>query len=163
MTTIYRSDLTPGIADEAIAVEELRLPMQLSQPRAVEQRRAAFARLDAMVRRQLVRAAPGMFPVVQPATIYDAVYTATPEIGGHWSVASTAMALFMHSISSYTVALAFDEEQQPDHFVVSGAREFVSDGVSEAALAAALLQKVQGVAAGGVPYLRWHSRCAAPE
>ncbi|MHB8575515.1 MAG: hypothetical protein ACYDCQ_09300 [Dehalococcoidia bacterium] len=138
MRTMNGYPFAEAPAHEAIAVQELRLPPNFAAPRIVEQRRRACSDLDAMVRRGLPRVAPGMFAAVQPPTIYDAVYPATPEIGGHWSIASTWMGLFTHTISSYTVALAFDDEQRPHHFIVSGAREISTPDASEASLTAAL-------------------------
>jgi hypothetical protein len=43
-----------------------------------------------------------------------------------------------HGVWSYAVTLCFDERERPHHFIVSGATTAETDGVSEAALAAAI-------------------------
>lgn len=133
MTTTLRYEL----ADHDITVKELSLPSGLTQPAAVEARRIAMRALQPMVQRLLPRLGVISF---QPAfaTVYDAVYAATPAIGGHWAVAARSLGLFSHTIASYSVALAFDDENLPGYFIVSGQREFVTAGVDEAALAQAL-------------------------
>ncbi len=75
---------------------------------------------------------------VAPPTVYDALYPATPEIGGHWTASRSAFDLFTHTIWSYAVSLAFDDEGQPLRFIVDGASTIESDGIDEAALARAL-------------------------
>src|SRR5579871_2444396 len=90
-------------------------PVELEQPDAAELRREAMRSLDPMVRRLLARAGGAMPMQVAPVTIYDAVYPAIPELGGHWTATSTWMGFLMHTIASYTVALAFDREQRPSH------------------------------------------------
>lgn len=52
------------------------------------------------------------------------------------------MGVFTHVVWSYTVTLLFDEQQRPDRFVVHGARDVASEGVSAAALAAAIERAV---------------------
>jgi hypothetical protein len=134
MTTTHRYE--PAELD--ITIDELHLPEQMRRQSEICARRTAVETLDLMVRRLLSRLAADIFTQVQPPTIYDAIYPATPEVGGFWTVAARWVGLFTHTISTYTVSLAFDDHNHPDHFIVTGAREMRTAGVSEAALAQAV-------------------------
>ncbi len=123
MDTAITALLSHRTGSPAIAVDVLTLPAGLREPAIVDSRRVAMQRLDVLVRQAMSGLAASMFAVAPAATIYDAVYPAMPEIGGFWTVASRWMGLINHSISSYTVSLAFDRQNRPDHFIVSGARE----------------------------------------
>src|SRR2546428_514403 len=81
---------------------------------------------EALVRPLLTRllSFPGV--AVLPLTVYDAVYPATPELGGHWTVSAVWVGPFAHTTWTYTVAVAFDAAGEPDHFVITGAREIVT-------------------------------------
>ncbi|HZQ36038.1 MAG TPA: hypothetical protein VFD32_08910, partial [Dehalococcoidia bacterium] len=122
----------PGIA-------ELRLPSTLTQQERVERRRAAFATLGSAVRPLLTRLGGVPF-TAQELTVYDAIYAATPEIGGFWTIANRVFGLLGHQIASYTVSLAFDEQDRPRCFVISGAIVVKSEDASPAALDAAIEQ-----------------------
>ena len=126
-------------ATDSIAVDELRLPASLAQISAVAARTAGMRTFDTMVRRLLPRLELTAFGPAR-ATIYDAVHHASPEVGGHWTLASRSIGPLDHSISSYSVALAFDDENLPDHFVITGAREVVTTDARETSLATALDQ-----------------------
>lgn len=132
METAIRALLDHKATSSAIAIDELTLPASLREPAIVEARRVTLERLDVTVRQALRPLSASLFAVTEAATIYDAVYPATPEIGGFWTVASRWMGLITHSVSNYTVSLAFDSQNRPDHFIVSGAREVrTSDASSE--------------------------------
>ncbi len=134
MITMQREDT----ARYGLQIDELRLPAGLRQRTAVEERGEAMLALDPMVQRLLPRL--GLTSVMnRPAlTVYDAVYAATPEIGGHWTVAARWLGFFTHTVSSFSITLAFDAENLPSYFVVAGARTIITDDVSERALAGAL-------------------------
>lgn len=143
MTTVATIEPVVSIGAAHAAPEpgivELRLPGGLTQPERVERRRAAFAALGSAVRPLLARLGGVPFSA-QELTVYDAVYPATPEIGGFWTIAQRAFGLLSHQIASYTVALAFDEQDRPLCFVISGAIAVRSEDASPAALAAAIDQ-----------------------
>jgi hypothetical protein len=133
------SSLAPTTTNRAW-VTELRPPERLTPEKQLARRRREIGRLDPMVRRQLTQLG-GMTPIrVAPPTVYDALYPATPEIGGHWDASWSVVHFFTHAIWSYAVSLAFDEHGQPLRFVVEGASTIESDGLDEAALARALEQ-----------------------
>lgn len=120
---------------ETIAIEEWR---PSAAARALDQRRAAFMALNRAVQRLLPRLALTSVLGDQPLTIYEAIYPATPAIGGYWTVAVRRFGPFSHAIASYTVSLAFDDEQRPAHFVIEGARSVTTADASPAALVAGI-------------------------
>ena len=129
---------TPAIRHESaetIAIEEWR---PSAAARALEQRRAAFMALNREVQKLLPRLAVTSVLGDQPLTIYDAIYPAMPTIGGYWTVAARRFGWISHAITSYTVSLAFDDEQRPAHFVIDGARSVTTADASPAALAAGI-------------------------
>jgi len=127
-----------GYLADSVAVTEARLASSRSTELSVARRREAMLALDPLVQRRLPRLGNGFLLSLRSLTIYDAIYPASPAVGGHWTRASRWVGMFTHTIASYTVALAFDAADNPDHFIVSGAAETISAGVSEAALTAAL-------------------------
>ncbi len=90
--------------------------------------------LDPLVRSQLPRLLPVPGAIVYPLTLYDRVYPAIPAFGGHWTVAAVWIGLLAHAAWSYTVVLAFDAANRPDHFIITGATEIVTRDASPAAL-----------------------------
>ena len=100
-------------ATDSIAVDELRLPASLAQISAIAARTTGMRTFDTMVRRLLPRLELTAFGPAQ-ATIYDAVHRASPEVGGHWTLASRSIGPFDHIVASYSIALAFDDENLPD-------------------------------------------------
>jgi hypothetical protein len=134
MTTIERHES----AGPTVAVQEWPAPVTLLKPRRVEARRSAMESLDPTVRRHLARLVGAVTPAIVDVTVYDAIFPAIPDIGGHWTVAFRRFGLFMHTIDSYTVSMAFDESDCPHHFVVAGATEETTLDATEASLSAAI-------------------------
>ncbi len=134
MTTMHRY----APAELGIRIDELHLPEEMRHQTEVGARRVTFETLDPMVRRLLICLAANLFAQVQPPTIYDAIYPATPEVGGFWTVSARWIGLLTHSVSTYTISLAFDRHNNPDHFIVTGAREQRTVDTSEDALAGAI-------------------------
>ncbi len=124
--------------DRYNTVETWPLPASLADAERVGRRREALLSFDAPVRRQLQRAVSALGAYTVELTIYEAIYAASPEVGGHWTAASAFFGLFSHSVRTLTVSLLFDEQDRPQRFLVSGARSVTSTDTSEAALAAAL-------------------------
>jgi len=104
----------------------------------IARRRAALTALDPLVRRQI----PGLWPAPALAqvdlTIYDLIFPAAVDTGGHWTATVAFFGVFAHAVLSYTVALVFDEADQPHHFAISGARTITTADTSAAALAAGI-------------------------
>jgi len=146
MATVAPVETVHAISSEHTArqpgIVELRLAGMPSQQERVERRRAAFAALGSAVRPLLARLGGVPFSA-QELTIYDAIFAATPEIGGYWTIANRAIGLLSHQIASYAVALAFDEQDRPRCFVISGATVVESEDTSPAALAAAIVAAQQ--------------------
>ncbi len=124
--------------DRYSTVETWPLPASLADAERLAARREALLALDPLVRRELQRAVSALGAYTVELTIYGAIYAASPEVGGHWTAASTFFGLLSHSVRTLAVSLLFDERDRPQRFVVSGARSVVSADTSEAALAAAL-------------------------
>lgn len=116
----------------------------------VAARQEAITALDSFVRPMLAGSLrlPFIFP--RPSvelTAYDEVFRRSAA-GGHWTLTSRWTGLLTHTIACYTVALHFDGDDRPSHFVISGARETVTDdatpeslgrGLAAAALAGPLV------------------------
>jgi len=127
-------------ADLRVPIDTILLPRAIVQRGRLQSRREALLALDPLVRRQLRQlSAPALAQTVE-LTVYDAVYAATPQVGGHWTATTSWFGLFSHAFGSYSVALVFDDADRPRHFAVTGAASVESDGVSEAALGRALAQ-----------------------
>ena len=126
------------LAPHAMPVEEFRLPAGLSVEQRVDRRRAALLALNPMVQRALTSVAGGLPAPTIDLTIYDAVYPANPQAGGHWTAASLMLGLWSHTIASYTVTLLFDDNDRPLRFLVHAATEVAASDASEAALRDAL-------------------------
>mgnify|MGYP001338146610 CR=1 FL=1 len=133
MSTADRSQ-----AESLITIEAWPLPRALSAGERPAARREALLALDPLVRRQLGLLRTGLAAQTVELTVYDTIYTASPQVGGHWTAAASWFGLLSHAIGSYSVMLVFDESDRPHHFTVTGAATVISDGISEAALAAAL-------------------------
>jgi hypothetical protein len=119
-------------------IDELVRPVEFGRDEAVEARRRAFCELEPMVCRHLAAFAPA-FSLPRPVlTVYDAVYPATPSIGAHWTLSRLLLGTFFHGVDTCSIAVAFDEANRPDHFVVSGSMEIVTPDVREASLESAL-------------------------
>jgi len=103
-------------------------------------RRAALHTLDPMVRRLLGRRVAQQVPAPPSLTVYDSVYPATPQVGGHWTVATVRLGWWTHTVRSYAVSLLFDAAHRPRRFRISGAREVMTRDASEAALAEGLTE-----------------------
>ena len=132
--------------------------IRLVQPQAathdrVAARREALTALDSFVRPLLAeRLRMPLAFLLRPAvdlTIYDEVYRRT-NAGGHWTVSSRWTGLLTHTIASYTVALHFDTDDLASHFVISGAREIVTDDATPESLARGL-----DAAAVAGPLITW--------
>lgn len=135
-------------------VEAWPLPASLANRDRLASRRAALLALDGMVRGQLQRAGTPFAGRTVELTVYDAIYAGSPEVGGHWTVASAWFGLFAHSVSTLSVALTFDEQDRPQRFLVSGRRSIMSADTSEAALASALSEALAaGPAISLAPHL----------
>lgn len=112
--------------------------------RAVIRKRAAVLRsLDPMVKRVLRRRVAHQVPAAPVLTVYDAVYPAAPQEGGHWTAAGLRLGWFSHTVRSYAVAVIFDRANRPRRFRISGAHELVTQDTSEAALAAGLAEAME--------------------
>ncbi|GEM_PF-1256133 len=137
MTSIAKIDPIFTVAAvagrEAIGSEAPHLPRALTRQERVERRRAAFAALGSAVRPLLARLGGVPF-TAQELTVYDAIFAATPEIGGFWTVANRTFGMFSHQVTSYTVALAFDEQDRPRCFVINGAIVVKTEDASPGAL-----------------------------
>ncbi len=138
METATRALPDHKTTSSAIAIDELLLPAALREPAIVDLRRVTLERLDVAVRQAIRPLSASLFVIAPAVTIYDAIYPATPEIGGFWTVASRWMGPISHSIASFTVSLAFDSQNRPDHFIVSGAREVRTLDASSESLARAV-------------------------
>jgi hypothetical protein len=121
-------------------IDELVRPVELGRDETVEARRRAFRELDPMVRRHLAAFGPAFSLTWPVLTVYDAVYPATPAIGGHWTLSNLRYGPFFHGIDTCSVALEFDDANRPDHFIVSGSKETVTPDVREASLESALAE-----------------------
>jgi hypothetical protein len=120
------------------AVEEWYVPSALATRDRLCARKNALETLNPMVRR-VVGLVLGPTPSGSiDLTIYEAIYQAAPEIGGHWTVSSLGIGLFIHTLSSYAISLAFDAEDRPSHFVVNGRSVTRTPDTSETALIQAL-------------------------
>ena len=119
-------------------VEAWPLPAALAGAERVATRRAALHALDPMVRRQLQQAGTTLGPRTIELTVYDTVYAASPEVGGHWTAVTAIYGLFAHTVSTISVALLFDEQHRPRRFQVNAARSVRSADTSEDALRGAL-------------------------
>lgn len=143
MTTVATVEPVFSISAEREApgaeIGARRLPGTLALQERVERRRAAFMSLGAAVRPLLARLGGVPF-TAQELTVYDAIFAATPEIGGFWTIAKRVIGPLSHQVASYTVALAFDEYERPRCFIVSGAIVVKSEGASPATLAVAIEQ-----------------------
>jgi hypothetical protein len=139
--------------ERLLPVETWPLPAALANADRVAARRAALLEFDPMVRRLLQGTLPGFAPRSVELTVYDAIYAASPEVGGHWTAAAALFGLFSHSVRSFSVALLFDDHDRPRRFLVSGARAIASADTSEAALSAAL---AEALAAGPAVSLAPH-------
>ena len=126
-----------SFAELPLTIEAWTAPAALRSEPRVAARAAALRELDPMVRRQIGRIGSAL-PLSVESTVYDALFPATPAIGGHWTATSVWMGLLTHAIATYSVALAFDADDRPHHFEVTGARAVVTPDTSEAALQAAL-------------------------
>lgn len=124
-------------AEPALTIEAWPAPAILRSEPLVEDRRAAIRALDPMVRRLVGRLGSAL-PFSIDLTVYDAIFPATPAIGGHWTAASVWMGVMTHAIATYSVSLAFDEANRPHHFELVGARTAETADTSETALQAAL-------------------------
>ncbi|HEY7295612.1 MAG TPA: hypothetical protein VH916_11255 [Dehalococcoidia bacterium] len=137
MTSVARIDpiftTATGAEYDGTGIAALHLPRALAQQERVERRRAAFAALGSAVRPLLARLGGVPFSA-QELTVYDTIFAATPEIGGFWTLANGAFGLLSHQITSYTVALIFDEEDRPRCFVINGAIAVKTEDASPAAL-----------------------------
>ena len=133
--------------------ESLRLLPRVEVPEAndrVAARREALTALDSFVR-PLLREKLSM-PLARPAvdlTIYDEVLRRSTA-GGHWNVTSRWFGLVGHTIASYAIALHFDADDRPTRFVISGARDVISEDATPEALARAL-----DAAAQAGPLMTW--------
>jgi hypothetical protein len=87
-------------------------------------------------------------PVVE-LTVYDEVFRRSAA-GGHWTLTSRWTGLLTHTVAGYTVALHFDAGDRPSHFVISGARETVTEDATPEALARGLT-----AAASAGPLVTW--------
>lgn len=107
-------------------------------------RREALTALDAIVRpllrRRLVDSGllSSPLPPVIDLTIYDAVYPATPAVGGHWTVAVRRPLFLLHQVDTFTVTLEFDASDRPARYRLSGATEVASEDATVEALDRAL-------------------------
>ncbi|HLZ68932.1 MAG TPA: hypothetical protein VKV26_03380 [Dehalococcoidia bacterium] len=131
--------IATGAGRSEAGIAELHPPRPLAQQERIERRRAAFAALGGAVRPLLARLGGVPFST-QELTVYDAIYAATPEIGGFWTLANRRFGLLSHQIASYSVALAFDEQDRPRCFVIDAAITVKTEDASPAALAAGIEQ-----------------------
>ena len=78
--------LAPG---SWLTIDEWLLPNPLSASQRIENRRRALHELDPLVRRQLRWVGGSLAPTTVELTVYDTVFVASPEVGGHWTSVST--------------------------------------------------------------------------
>jgi hypothetical protein len=108
-----------------------------SDAERIARRRAAFERIDPILRprlRSLLPAWLSFAPTLADHSVYASIPANTPATGGQWTIAARVIGWVAHSVWSYTLLLDFDADDQPACLRICGQAETVAEDLTESGI-----------------------------